>query len=512
MGFHSRTWRCSIWRADSGGISRKVRRSASGSFPTSPTRRSCRSATRRSKERRSHSCRGRGARSSRRWFAGSCTAASKRIRIFSTSSSMDVSSGRLTPEPGDRVIEIIDTSPNIDVQPAEYIRLLGYPRGFVLEGRALELAEWARDWFEQNGHPWVYARSSESLRIDEDAVVVDDARFKSARLRSTLQAAGAERAVLVAVSAGRELENEAQARWREGKPDEYFFLEVFGSAVVEHLVTITGARLCAWADGERAAVLPHYSPGYPDWVIDEQSRLLEVIRRSRPDAVRVDVMESGMLRPKKSLLALFGVTDYTDRVRRLTDLSPCENCSFAPCQYRRMPYRRSRQSSMSELPLTTVETANAALTDDANYSVSVKALQRWSQERLSITTQDDGRIATVFCYEGTTCTNMGRPLQFHYHVTLGSREDGYPILEQSCGPAPDDSGHTSMCRYLSDREQLMASIAVERPLHGQPLDDVIRWSPPNNPAGCFCEAESRQHKWRLVLETLHYALARRQDR
>ena len=64
-----------------------------------------------------------------------------------------------------------------------------------------------------------------------------------------------------------------------------------------------------------------------------------------------------------------------------------------------------------------------------------------------------------------------------------------------------------MCRYITDREQLMTSISVERPLHGQPLDDVIRWSRPSSPAGCYCESESRQHKWGLVLETIHYALA-----
>ena len=40
---------------------------------------------------------------------------------------------------------------------------------------------------------------------------------------------------------------EKQAR-QEEKPDEYFFLETFGSAVVEHLITVAGARLCAWAD------------------------------------------------------------------------------------------------------------------------------------------------------------------------------------------------------------------------------------------------------------------------
>ena len=44
-----------------------------------------------------------------------------------------------------------------------------------------------------------------------------------------------------------------------------------------------------------------------------------------------------MLRPKKSLLAVFGLTRHIDRVRRLTDLVPCENCSFLTCQYRRSP-------------------------------------------------------------------------------------------------------------------------------------------------------------------------------
>lgn len=404
------------------------------------------------------------------------------------------------------MIEIVDNSPDISVEPGEYVRLLGYPRGFALEGRASELAEGAREWFQRNGHPWVYARSVDGLRIEDNSVVIDGVTFNSQRLRSTLHTAGARDAVLVAVSAGPELEEEAQARWRDAKPDEYFFFEVFGSAVVEYLVTMTGARLCAWADGEGAAVLPHYSPGYPDWAIDEQASLLELIRRSRPDAVRIDAMESGMLRPKKSLLAVFGVTRHTDRVRRLTELSPCENCSFIPCQYRRAPYRRSRPSVASELPLKAVETS-APLSKDATYTVGVKALQRWRQERLSITVREDGRILALFRYDGTTCTNMGRPLQFHYHVTLGPRESGYPILEQSCAPAPDDQGYTSMCRYITDREQLMATIAVERPLHGRPLDEVIRWTRASSPAGCYCEAESRQHKWGLVLETIHYALS-----
>jgi hypothetical protein len=402
------------------------------------------------------------------------------------------------------VIEICDASPSVAVEEAEYVRLLGYPRGWALEGRARELADWAREWYAQHGRPWAYARESDQLRIGDGAIVVEGVRFGSSRLVSTLSEAGADRVVLVAVSAGPELEDEAQIRWRDGKPDEYFFLEVYGSAVVEHLVTVTGARLCAWADGEGAAVLPHYSPGYPEWTIEEQPQLLDLIRAPRAAAVPLDVFDSGMLRPKKSLLAVFGVTRHVDRVRPLTELSPCESCSFSPCQYRRAPYGRSRKPS--DLPFVADAEVNP-LSADARYSVSIKALQRWRQERLTLERREDGSIQALFRYDGTTCTNMGRPLQFHYHVTLGRREDGYPILEQRCGPAPGDDGHRAMCRYISDRDQVMASIATERPLHGRQLDDVVRWTRPASPAGCYCEAESRQHKWGLVLETIHYSLA-----
>lgn len=55
-------------------------------------------------------------------------------------------------------MELVDTSPAVNVAQSEYVRLLGYPRGRVLEGRALELADWARAWYAANGRPWIYAR------------------------------------------------------------------------------------------------------------------------------------------------------------------------------------------------------------------------------------------------------------------------------------------------------------------------------------------------------------------
>ena len=400
-------------------------------------------------------------------------------------------------------VELANTHAELNVLPEEYVRLLGYRRGWVLEGRALELADWARDWYAKNGRPWFYARQAESFEIDGDSIQIDGVQFTSKRMQSTLQQAEAHSVVLVAVGAGREAEEEAGRRWKDEKPDEYFFLEVFGSAVVEHLATATGARLCDWAEQHGMAVLPHYSPGYPEWDVADQPRLLELMKRTRRETFPspVEVLDSGMLRPKKTLLAVFGLTRPTERLRRLTDLVPCENCSFGPCQYRRAPYRRAPQSWGEQVPIRV-----SVLDHDAEYSVNRRALKRWADERLSLHVNKDGSLDALFRYDGTTCTDMGRPLTFHYNVKLGPRSEGYPIREQRCAPAPGDEGHTLMCQYLDNPSKLMTSIDREKPLVGERLNAVLSWQRNTSAAGCYCDASSRNHKWGLVLETIHYAL------
>ncbi len=240
------------------------------------------------------------------------------------------------------MIELHDTQPETNVQETEYKRLLGYPRHYVLTDQPRELANWARSWYAENGKPWIYARQTEELDFSNGRLRIDGVDFSSRRLHEQWLEAQAHTAVLAAVSAGRECEEKARQLWLEEKPDEYFFGEMYGSAVVEHLVTTTGARLCAWADQHGMAVLPHYSPGYPEWDIADQRKLLELIRRKN-FREEIQALDTGMLRPKKSLLAVFGITRHVNRVRNLAQLIPCENCSMPSCQYRRAPYQHSRR-------------------------------------------------------------------------------------------------------------------------------------------------------------------------
>ncbi|MEP6621933.1 MAG: hypothetical protein ABJE47_21600 [bacterium] len=146
---------------------------------------------------------------------------------------------------------------------------------------------------------------------------------------------------------------------------------------------------------------------------------------------------------------------------------------------------------------------------DAKYSVNGKALRRWMKERLILSQRPDGCFDALFRYDGSTCSNMGRALAFEYRVVIASRQERYELRDLQCAPAPGDDGYTFMCRYRVVGSALTRDIAEEKPLLGRPLNEVLHWDRELIGPGCYCEGESRDHKWGLVLETIHFALAQR---
>jgi hypothetical protein len=416
-------------------------------------------------------------------------------------------------------MEWIESNPEARVLESEYHRLLGFPPGHVVEGRAQELARAARAWYAEHGRPWTCIRAGAAVDAGDSQVSIGGTAFGSRHLREQIIEAGAHEAAIAAVSAGPECEEEARRLWEEGKPDEYFFMEMFGSAVVEHLVTAAGARMCAWAESQGMAVLPHYSPGYSGWDISDQPRLWNLLQAGGGAELpgRLEVLETGMLKPKKSLLAVFAVTRHVERMARFARLVPCESCSFSPCQYRRAAYRNAQRQIEDVhrfLPSAPDGREGAAmprlpLERNARYTVNRRALEKWSRERLHLHVMADRTVQARFRYEGTTCSNLGHPLAYDYHVRIGVPEEGCRVLEAGCVPAPGDDGFTFMCAYRDNPELLMSAVGREKPLLGRPLNDVLTWARKTSPSGCYCDADSRNHKWGLVLEVIHFALVQR---
>lgn len=412
-----------------------------------------------------------------------------------------------------KALELLDTRPSVDVQEDEYRRLLGYPKTYAPGERALELSAWARRWYAENGRPWVYLREVD-LQVGDDALRIEGTDFQSKQLHDHLLQAKAQRAMLVAVSAGKNCEEHARSLWEESKPDEYFFLEMYGSAVVEHLMATMSGRICDLAEPNGFMAVPHYSPGYTGWNVADQNKLFDLITRglTRPFPESLEVMTSGMLRPKKSLLAVVGLAPNIGRGPESARIVPCESCSFSPCNYRRTPYRHATLPAEKAATSREHPAAISPLTRGARYSVNARALRKWAQERVRVEQHNDGSVSAMFRFDGTTCSSQGHPLAFEYALALSGPDDGYVIRQAVCRPATGDEGHTYMCAYLNDADTLMREISEEKPLLGRPIDDVLSWSRDAAPAGCYCTASSRAHKWGLALEAIHFTLAQAETR
>ena len=126
---------------------------------------------------------------------------------------------------------------------------------------------------------------------------------------------------------------------------------------------------------------------------------------------------------------------------------------------------------------------------------------------MEITTGEDGITRACFHFKGNTCTNMGEELAFDYHMKLGAAGDQYRIIEAACIPAEEHEGYKKMCSYVEKGEEALAPVKEERALVGMPLDEVVKWDPMIVPAGCLCSISNRNHKWRIVLQSLHYWMA-----
>jgi hypothetical protein len=388
-----------------------------------------------------------------------------------------------------------------DVDEQEYLRLLGYPPGHTPGEQVKELAAGVRRWYGTHGRPWLHVREVElgggtpTLRLEQRAL-------SSTRLEGHLRRTGAVRALVVAVSAGPECEQHARQLWQAGKPDEYFFHEIFGSAVVEHLLAAAHHRICALAEGAGLVAVPPFSPGHSGWSVGEQNALHALLGGGAALPGPLGVLASGMLNPKKSQLAVIALGPRTPANLAAADQVPCQRCAWPNCRYRRAGYQPVAAGASATLR------PGASAPAAVRYTVNVRALEKWAAERLECSLRSDGTVDAVFRFDGTTCSNLGRPFTFAYRASFATGSGEPVLVGAQCAPVDGDRGHRSTCAYLADATQLERALAAETPTPGRTLSELIEAEPGHVVSGCLCGAGQRAHKWRLALETMHFAFSR----
>lgn len=377
-------------------------------------------------------------------------------------------------------------------------RHLGLPVDAEWMDDVAALVREASDWYFQHGRPWTFRRQVVIASIDRDVVHLDidlegASPLTSRFLADLLKGASAHSLVVVAISAGPHVDREIERLWTVGRPDGAMALNAYAAALTEHLRSRAADELSAIAGRLGMAVLPHYSPGYEGWDLSDQRRLHELVTRAECGLPGpLDLLPSGTLKPMKSTLAVFPVTRSSS-----TD------------------ERETTGGRAGELRYTSIVEGASAWTPEGPaeptrsppaYAVAESTLARWSSQRLTVSEADDGHLAARFRFEGSTCTNMGLLLAFDYEFRLARDNATYRVLDATCRPAGGDRGHRSMCAYVEGPEQFMSAISEPPPWIGRTLDDLLNWNPETSATACLCTRACRDHKWRLALHTLHYAL------
>lgn len=193
----------------------------------------------------------------------------------------------------------------IELPVAHIERHLGVPAGAQRCAQWPHLIDSARRWCREYVTPSVRTRHVTIAGISGDVVELERGKqLTSSLLAKRLRTTGAHALIVAAFSAGHEIDDEINRLWDAGRPDAAMVLNAFGSVLIEQLRACVARQLRRTMGARGMRVLPHLSPGYDGWPLEDQANLFSLIAAA---AGPIELLDSGGLRPSKSMLAAFGL-------------------------------------------------------------------------------------------------------------------------------------------------------------------------------------------------------------
>ena len=255
----------------------------------------------------------------------------------------------------------------VSIPEAEWKRHLCTPAGAPLREDAQMGVERALNWVNEHGRPWSFVSEPIDLETENDRIrLTNCTEFTSRALAEKLRLGQAHCAVVVTVGAGPSVSAEIQRLWNAERPDEAFFLNAAAAATAEQLLLRARKSNCDRAEPTGLAALSQESPGYDGWDLGDQCELLDLLaaQPAWPSAAKLDILQSGMLSPEHSQLALFGLGPSAVVQALEPSVIPCVRCSMDPCSHRRMRFAGDMPALVDTASSVAVETKVAAVIEN----------------------------------------------------------------------------------------------------------------------------------------------------
>lgn len=159
--------------------------------------------------------------------------------------------------------------------------------------------------------------------VDSEGVCLGGEYFKSIKLAAHLK--GCTQAVLLAATLGAKADI-ALRRMAVDNIAEGAAGQAVCAALIETYCDETEAEISARYGGLKFKA--RFSPGYADWSLADQPRLLQMLDAQK--RIGLTVTAGGMLAPVKSVTAVIGVTDAPEEAH-----SGCAGCTKTDCVCRK---------------------------------------------------------------------------------------------------------------------------------------------------------------------------------
>jgi len=223
-------------------------------------------------------------------------------------------------------MKILEKNINIKVSDERFFRRLGYPSNYDPPMHVEELMDWSKQWFAQNGNPWVGFVELE-VRIKNDELFFNDVAIDSPKLLKRYKKHQVKKAILVASTAGNLADIKCKELWADDITDQSFFLDAYTASFAEALIAQAAESIKEWAQKKGLHALSRYSPGYTGWPLKEQQKLMQ-LTKNQDFTNPIQINESSILSPQKSQMSVIGL--YEGEETR--EIEPaCKSCSLLDC-------------------------------------------------------------------------------------------------------------------------------------------------------------------------------------
>lgn len=213
----------------------------------------------------------------------------------------------------------------MDVDRREILRYLGYGREQAEEA-VMELIDSCAAELSAAAEPKHLSREYELRLLPCDEIDGGCFQVKSRNLSRNLKDCG--QVIVFAATLGAGVDHLIQ-KYNKLQMSRAVVIQSASAAMIEAYCDGVCSQMRQVYEGEGLYLRPRFSPGYGDFPLQCQPRLLDALEAGK--RIGIKLTDSYLMMPSKSVTAVIGVSKKPYRC----EVKGCEACQKTDCQYRR---------------------------------------------------------------------------------------------------------------------------------------------------------------------------------